>query len=371
MMGVYDPTRRKLVWFGGDDGAPVQCQPASHPIGELWEYDTRCATFLRIETDGGPGGRARGTAALDTTRDRMLLFGGRFREGSSGLYQLYDEVWALNLEDYSWELLSTSGDAPVARVNTASAYDKAADEFIIYAGNSSTSGAAFIPLGDVRALNLETLTWRKVQDSAPRPVNRLFHTAALDTEGRTLYVYGGGGQDAFLGPFYGDLWALHLDSGTWTKLYDPLDGDSGPDARIWSTITFDDATGTLFLFGGHDDGAVGNQNDTWAFSPETMEWRAIISPETVNQQPAGFCDFPKDFVIPNLDAPDRRSAHLAVLDDQRGEWVIFGGKTDCGIIDDVWTLDLEREAWVRLLGSTAGEACIRGDNPDACLAMCQ
>ena len=137
------------------------------------------------------------------------------------------------------------------------------------------------------------------------------------------------------------------------------------------TITWDKVSSKLYLFGGHDDGAVGNQNDTWSFDPATMQWSAIIDPETVNQPANGFCDFPRDFVIPNLDAPDRRASHLAVLDDTRGEWVVFGGKTDCGVIDDVWTFDLGRETWVRLLESTVGEACIRGENPDACLAMCQ
>jgi hypothetical protein len=71
-----------------------------------------------------------------------------------------------------------------------------------------------------------------------------------------------------------------------------------------------------------------------------------------------------------MEAPDRRAGQLAALDEIRGEWVIFGGKTDCGLIDDVWIFSLEQSGWLRLLEATMGESCIRGENPQFCLAMC-
>ncbi|MCH2162049.1 MAG: hypothetical protein MK085_09275, partial [Phycisphaerales bacterium] len=51
--------------------------------------------------------------------------------------------------------------------------------------------------------------------------------------------------------------------------------------------------------------SVTNQNDTWRFDLDSGEWQEIIGPETVNTPANGFCDFPPDFTIPNLDAPDR------------------------------------------------------------------
>jgi hypothetical protein len=59
------------------------------------------------------------------------------------------------------------------------------------------------------------------------------------------------------------------------------------------------------------------------------------------------------------------------LDPTRGEWIVHGGKTDCGIIDDVWTFDLARDEWLRLYTATQGEACLRGETPEMCLALCQ
>jgi hypothetical protein len=116
---------------------------------------------------------------------------------------------------------------------------------------------------------------------------------------------------------------------------------------------------------------VGNNNDTWEFDLASATWNAIVEAETVNEPAFARCDFPVDFTQPNRQAPDRRSAHFASLDTQRGEWVVFGGKTDCGIINDVWTFDLARDAWINLKPATQGEACNRGENPESCVAMCR
>ncbi len=368
MMGVFDTSRQQLVFFGGDDGESVQCSASPHPIGGLWVYDNRCAAFTEHPVIDGPGDRARGVAVLDTARDRMLVFGGRFRVGRSGPYTLYNEVWALNLASMSWELLQTSGEAPSPRVNTVAAYNPDKDEMVVFGGNTSNNGANFIPQNDVWILDLATNAWRQLNTSNVKPSKRLFHASALDAENNLLYVYGGGDEQAFVGPFFGDLWQLNVTTGVWTELHPG--GNGAPLHRIFSSLAFDKASGDVILFAGHDDAAVGNQNDTWRFDVQARQWIEIIPPEAVNTPANAFCDFPPDFTLPSLDAPDRRSAHLSALDDVRGELLVFGGKTDCGLIDDVWAFDLQRDSWLQLKPSTQGEACLRGDNPERCIALC-
>jgi hypothetical protein len=49
--------------------------------------------------------------------------------------------------------------------------------------------------------------------------------------------------------------------------------------------------------------------------------------------------------------------------------LLFGGKTDCGAVNDMWRYDAE--AWTNLELATAGEACHRWrSNPDNCVNMC-
>jgi hypothetical protein len=364
--GVMDPVRRRLVFFGGDDGAPVNCNPNPHLVGGTWIYDTVCAVFEEVTTNGDPGPRSRGASVYDPVNDRMVIFGGRTRTGNSGPYTLFDDVWALDLETLTWEKLEISGTKPLARYNPAGGYNALTHEMIIFGGTKGTSGMNYEPLADTWALHLDTLTWRQIQ-STNNPSARVLHTAAVDADNNRLYVYGG--TSSFFAAFFGDLWSLDLATGQWEQLHGG--GPGAPIGRIWSTITWDKVGGRMLMFGGHDSGGVGNNNDTWSFDPTTKAWTGLTAPETINQQPNGFCDFPAEFIIPNMEAPDRRAAQLAALDETRGEWVIFGGKTDCGLIDDVWIYSLAQDGWIRLIHATMGEACIRGETPQLCVAMCK
>jgi len=367
--GTMDAERRKLVFWGGNAGIPVNCQTATDHIAVLWVYDTVCATFERIETTGGPGPRARGMTIYDPDRDQMVIFGGRYRGAPSGLYTVYDEVWALDLETYTWTQIQTVGAGPAPRSNPAGAYNQLTGEMVVFGGNTSNNGLNFGPLNDVWALNLDSYTWRQINAQGAKPEARLFHSAAVDSESNLLYIYGGGGANAWTGPFLGDLWVMNLETGTWEELHSG--GIGAPMGRIWSTTAWDKIGKRLLLFGGHDDGMLGNTNDTWSFDPATKVWTSITEAEEIYSPANGFCNFPKDFTFPNLDAPERRSGQLAGLDEKRGEWVLFGGKTDCGLIDDVWLFGLGQNSWIKLMGATMGETCNRSDQPQLCVALCQ
>src|SRR5207237_4781259 len=100
--GVMDAKRRRLVFFGGDTGVPRQCQPAPAPNGELWTYDLSCNQFAKVDFTDGPGGRTRGVSIYDPEGDRMIVFGGRYRQATAGAYTVYNEVWALDLAAMTW-----------------------------------------------------------------------------------------------------------------------------------------------------------------------------------------------------------------------------------------------------------------------------
>jgi|GEM_PF-497977 len=373
MLGVFDAKRRRLVFWGGDDGLPVNCTPTAHPVGltDLWIYDAACATFKKVDVSGqAPQGRARGMAVYDSDQDRMIIFGGRYRKGAGGPYTNFNDVWALDLKTLTWKQLPTKGGGPVARSNPAGAYNPNTKEMIVFGGNSSTSGLSFRPHNDVWALNLETNTWREITTSGPsKPSARLFHAATVDTKGNRLFVYAGGGANAWQGPFLRDLWVMDLKTGIWTVL--DKGGFLSPLGRIWATITYDEKADRVLMYAGHDDQQIGNNNGTWSFDLKKKKWTALTPPEKIKKKANGFCNFPPDFTEPNMQAPDRRSAHLAALDNTRREWIVFGGKTDCGLIDDVWTFDLQRNGWIRLMKATKGESCIRGENPKLCVALCK
>jgi hypothetical protein len=367
--GVWDGTRQRLVVFGGDEGSPVQCIPAPDFVGQTWEWRSACDAWVELETDEAPHARGRHVAAMDAEANRMLLHGGRFREtGTSGDYELFDDLWAFDLDGDTWVEVASGGggDGPSPRANHAGVV--AGDRFVLFGGNESEDPLVFQPLGDVWAFDLESEDWEELEPLGDEaPVARLYHAMAASPDGRTVYVYGGGGANAFQGPFYGDLWALDLDTMEWDEL-DGGGGDAGerPDHRIWASLLADPDGARLWLWAGHDDQALGNRNDLWVFDLDDGGWEQVVEGDALDQGAAGFCEFPADFVEPDLGAPERRNAGAAAITDC-SEIVMFAGKTDCGIANDLWVWS-ESGGWDERSPATAGEICLR--SAADCEEMC-
>lgn len=360
-IGAVDPETGLLYVFGGDVGPTVMCIPAPAFRNDTWKYDAVCDRWEKIETTVQPSARSRAAYTFDTLRRRMMLFGGRFRASSSGSYTLHKDLWAFDIAMQSWVQVMTMGTGPSERANSTMVYDPMADELVVYGGNTSTSGLAFNPMGDVWALNLRTSTWREVTTTGTAPTTRLFHSSTI--VGRSMWVYGGGGANAFQGPFYKDLWKLDLTSNVWSRV---LAMDPNLVGRINAGMIAD-GDGVLIL-GGHDDGALGNRNDAIAVGAMGAVTSHVMG-DQLQAMPGGFCDFPADFVTPEMDTPERRSAAVVAPDPTRQRVVVFGGKTDCGSANDVWIFNLVTHRWQLSRTTNDGMSCAR-QNRANCTSLC-
>jgi hypothetical protein len=351
--GVWDAERGRMLLFGGDQGTPVMCMSQTEFVAEVWAFHTDCNNFEQLDPGPGMSARGRYAIALDETRGRALIHGGRYRAGTSGDYTLHDDLWAFEFATDSWVELPTAG-GPSPRTNHAMVV--LGDRLVLYGGNASTDGLSFIPLDDTWVFELDTEVWVQV-DTPNTPGARLFHASAASPEDGTMIIQGGGDENAFLGPFFRDMWALQLGpdgtTGTWTQLDQGL---TGPPGTTWADLVFDASVPRVILWSGHDDGALGNTNTLWSWGDGG--WTQLETGDVLDQPANGFCDFPADFVTPDLEAPERRSAGAAVLTDA-GELLIFGGKTDCGLINDVWSWSLAEQTWTERSPATVGEICLR------------
>jgi hypothetical protein len=123
---VYDTQRQRVVLYGGDDGLQN---------GELWEWNGASWAKRVVgdpEADGAPEARAQHGAAYDSTRNRMLLFGG----GSAGYL---GDTW-------EWSSGYASRPAQIMRASFADAGLRATPEwqsatFRMDAGGTGYSGA--------------------------------------------------------------------------------------------------------------------------------------------------------------------------------------------------------------------------------------
>lgn len=370
-VAVWDPINAQMIVFGGNTAVPENCGfPAYTFQTTTWLYDPAqaeagCPPWTELE--GGPPGRTRHAAAWGD--GAMWVFGGRTRAGNSGAYQLYGDLWRFDPADQSWTQVEFAGaERPSARFNTSLIWDSARSRLVLYAGNSNPSGATPTVEADVWTFDPADSTWTRVETGGEVPSRRMWHAALYDEARDRMVVYGGGDETAFFNDaqYFDGVRVLDLETMEWDVLH--RGGIGAPAGRFWAGIVHDTVDDTYVMFAGHDDEALGNRNDLWVYDPTNDSWGNPTVGDVWNRPPNGFCDFPADFTVLDPGTPERRNAHSVVWDGT--QMVTFGGKTDCGAVNDVWHWDAEN-GWINPVIATEGEMCIRWRaNPDNCANMC-
>ncbi len=356
--GVYDAANDRILLFGGNVLAPVMCAPQYNQVGEIWAFELDCNNWRPIDATGGPSGRSRVAIAVDTMRNRMLIFGGMSGDPFSSS-TLYDEVWAFDMTADSWSQITTTGTGPTPKGYATAFYDETNDRFIVHGGDSG----GFNGIDEMHALDLATNTWSEITP-AETPGARLYHAVAI--RGTEAVIFGGArgyGADTYLN----DIWAFDMTSDTWRMVSGG--GPSAPQTRFGAEAFYDEAGDRLLVFGGHDSTDLGNSNDVYAYDFAGGGWSTVRPGDTLNGAVLGPCMFPADFTLPEDGMPTPERRHSLVSAQMGGLGLISMGKTDCGNINDVWSLDLAAGTWELLRPPTGGEACNRSGST-TCTQLC-
>jgi len=136
---VYDTTRDRVLVFGGANGAGV-------PNGETWSLNlSGPMAWTQVHPTGtAPGPLYAHNAIYDPLRDRMVVYGG-YNGNESG------SAYALNLASASpnWLVLHPNGALPLPRLAAVGIYYPIADRFVVSGGNAYSVP----PGGDTWALS--------------------------------------------------------------------------------------------------------------------------------------------------------------------------------------------------------------------------
>jgi hypothetical protein len=363
---VLDPCNNRIILFGGNDFQPEQCADFGPKAfqGDTWVYVPEFENWYEIQADTAPPARGRQVMAYDLSRKKIFMFGGRYRAPeASGLdpYQLFNDLWAFDANTDTWEELFPTGQIPGARTNSAMVYDDVNDQLVLFGGSSNPSGTAFSPLNDTYVLDLKNLEWKEVAAGGNAPPARLFHNMVMDGNNNQVLIYGGGDEQAFTGPFLDDVWALNLDDFTWSRLWQGSGfSPEAPYRRINAALVEDRKRSRIVMFGGHDDTNVGNRNDVWSFDPQNGAWNPLRpGDDGAGANCGSFCACDPDFVEVDMNSPERRQYHTFVALPDEDRVVLFGGKSDCGYLDDTWSLSLSDHGWTEVEPAQQGEACKR------------
>ena len=361
---AYDGECARVYMFFGDKAVPQLCSfPPSDFVTEGWYFDLNTGVWSKLTPEGtAPTQRARASGAWDSVRKQYLVFGGRYRAGTSGPYTFLNDLWSYSPETNQWTELSYAGDssAPRGRMNTEMIFDEAEEKLLIFGGGQLTSNfSSFIPYNDLFSYDLKSNTWEQITPNNNPPPARLFHSSAFDAKRRRLYIFGGGGASAFQGPFYNDMWYFDFATKTWTEV--PTNS-TFPARRIKAVFVYDAENDRLVMMGGHDDTSLGNTADVWSFDLESQQWNLQIAGDEFNKPANDFCDPPADFATYDANSPERRESHIFTY--TRDGAFLFGGRTDCGVANDTWLLNLDNYSWETLNESISGMTCYRSGRTD-------
>ncbi|MBI5529276.1 MAG: hypothetical protein HY897_23370 [Deltaproteobacteria bacterium] len=331
---AFDPVRGRVLLFGGYRNTL---------LGDFWEWDG--TSWQRIwaedpEGDGDPPPRTDSSLAFDSSRGRLVLYGG-CTGWMFGCTVVDGSTWEWN--GRSWKLISPADPEvdgnPAARGNHGLAYDMTRRRVVLFGGSVGMVGTC-----DGGATNRCDVTWEwngvswRKRLPAHKPSARLSMGMAFDNARDRVVVFGG--QDVAR---LNDLW--EWDGSDWTGAT-PLDpeGDGNPAVRSWAGVAYESVRSRLVTFGGTTDGGncdgsgEGCCNSTWSWNGTS--WTKVG---------------PSD---PDGDGkPSARHEHAIAYDNNNGRSVLFGGcagaDLPCDVIaGDTW--EWTGLGWNRIIPADPG-----------------
>lgn len=289
---ILDPVENRMVIFAGTTSGTASV------LNDVWAFDLDTYTWANLTPTAGPPApapRLFPASIYDPHGHRMITWSGQ----AQGVF--FNDVWAFDLTNNAWSQFTPAGGPPNVRYGVGYAFDPVARDLVTFAG--FTNQGRF---DDVWRFNDQALTWTDVSPGLG-PGERCLHAACYDAVGHRMIMFAG--QNNF-GPL-DDLWTLDLNTDTWTELT-PLPKPSG---RYFASLVYDAANRRATLFGGQT--ATVAVNETWVFDLWTNEWTQLA---------------------PTGTPPSARFGSAGIYDGANDRMIVFGGN-DGAVKNEVWALE--------------------------------
>jgi len=241
---AYDSLRRRVVLFGGNRVLFGSSPAENRFLNDTWEWDG--ANWTRINVSG-PSARAEAAIAFDSSRGRVVLFGGHNRTGEGG--SRLGDTW--EWDGTRWTEIKSAGPSP--RNGAALVYDSEQRRIILFGGSTQNEVS-----GETWEWNGKH--WQLIHGALTE--GRFNCAMAYDSVRRRIIRFGG----RYAGKPVGDTWEFH--GNKWKQLT-----SLGPVARNHTAMVYDSKRKIIVLFGGHDFGLEDSVNvfgDTWEWLG--VEW---------------------------------------------------------------------------------------------------
>ncbi|XP_021917944.1 kelch domain-containing protein 4 isoform X2 [Zootermopsis nevadensis] len=228
------------LWvFGGEYASPTQSQ--FYHYNDLWVYHVSMKKWEKISASGGPSSRSGHRMVY--IKKQLIVFGG-FHDNLRD-YKYFNDVYAFNLENYTWKRIEPTGTPPAPRsgcVMVALPNGKV----LIYGGYSKEKIKRDVDKGVIHTdmflltpekNDISGLKWKwvAVKQSGARISARCGMSVAV-APGNKAYAFGGvwdieDSENDLAGTFYNDLLTLDFDKTLWRTVTLSGKKDSGKQRR--------------------------------------------------------------------------------------------------------------------------------------------
>jgi len=156
-----------------------------------------------------PQARHGAKMAYDPVGKQVLLFGGR---GSGSVVgDLYNDIWALDLEKRTWKKLNPSS-GPEARLSPGLVYDPSQHQLILFGGYRNSGR-----VNDTWLFDLDDNEWQEVFPSTSPP-ERSDMGLAYDEKNQAVLLFGGYCLD-FDRDQCDDTWVFDPAGNEWVEIH--------------------------------------------------------------------------------------------------------------------------------------------------------
>jgi N-acetylneuraminic acid mutarotase len=340
-MWEFDPYNGKWTWVsGGDTSAPCIDWNGATYCGWSGVY----GKLGEPEAENEPGGRDSAMTWTDSDGN-LWLFGG---DGFDGKHQegVLNDLWKFNPETTKWVWMGGDDEVPGTGYGQAGVY--------------GTKG-------------------KPAPDNNP---GALFMASVWTDNDGNSWLFGGWGNDANGGNgLPNNMWEFDqsLEEWAWiagsrtfsypwvhTSVFGTK-GKPGPDntpGSRWSSASWTDASGNLWMFGGAGYDAEKNQgylNELWMYDPSSKEWTYMAGTETMycppnaDKQNCGRAgEYGTQGVPSTKNIPGGRTS-AAFWRANDGSFWLFGGagfsaRSTYGYMNDLWQFMPSTHEWTWVAG---------------------
>ncbi|KAB0343482.1 hypothetical protein FD754_020408 [Muntiacus muntjak] len=381
------PEKDQLILFGGEyfNGQKTFL------YNELYVYNIRKDSWTKVEIPNPPPRRcAHQAVVVPQGGGQLWIFGGEFASPDGEQFYHYKDLWVLHLATKTWEQVRSPGGPSGQSGHRMVAWKR---QLILF-GGFHESTRDYIYYNDVYAFNLDTFTWSKLSPSGTGPTPRSGCRMTVTPQGSSS-IYGGYSKqsvrkDVGRGTQHSDMFLLKAEKGregkwSWTRI-NPSGAKPTPRSGFSVAVA---PKHQVLLFGGvceeeEEESLEGDLlNDLHFYGPVRNRWfteqlkgtqeplevvREVVSEDgtvvTIKQVLAaqGMAgqlesdddDSPEEAGVAPGEPSPRSNATLTV---KHGRLYLYGGMFEAGdrqvTLSDLYCLDLHKmEEWTEWLEET-------------------